>query len=170
MEVVDRIRLIDVWRRINEEYPELKLSYGYLKVLKQRKIIEPNEDIYEQVVIALILRKGGYHYDEILDARDYWINLKRGKVSERHLKAILLDLGIGYEEKKENIKKLKKIGSAIRLYGAFQALLKSGLQINSKDEVSIYERFESGRLSYEILPRKEKKREKEITVEQVLVI
>lgn len=170
MEVVDRIKLIDVWRRINEDYPELKLSYGYLKVLKQRKIIEPNEDIYEQVVIALIMRKEGYHYDEILEARDYWINLKKGKVSERHLKAILLDLGIGYEGKKEDPKKLKKIGRAIRLYGAFQALIKSEIKINSKENVNILERFENGKLSYEILPKKEKKREKEITIGQVLVV
>jgi hypothetical protein len=168
MEVVDRIRLIDVWRRINEEYPELKLSYGYLKVLKQRKIVEYNKGIYEQVVIALFMRKEGYHYDEILEARDYWINLKKGKVSERHLKAILLDLGIGYEEKKES-KKLKKIGRAIRIYGALQALIKSGIKINSKEGVNIRERFENGKLSYEILEREEKGREK-IIVEKVLVV
>ena len=164
------MKLIEVWRDINEDYPELKLSYGYLKVLKQRKIVEYNKDIYEQVVIALFMRKKGYHYDEILEARDYWISLKKEKVSERHLKAILLDLGIGYEEKKEDAKKLKKIGGAIRIYGVLQALIKSGIKINPKDEVSIHERFENGKLSYEILKGKEKEREKEITIEQVLAI
>jgi hypothetical protein len=165
----DNMKLKELAEKAQREYPELGLTYVNLRTLKFRKIIN-GEKLYEQAIIALFLKKMGFLYRDIREARDYWLEQKR---DEKHLISILLSLGVGYQRKglkTRERQRLERLGKVIRLYGAYLTLFENGLKLNSKDEVSIHERFENGKLSYEILQGKEKEREKEITIEQVLAI
>ncbi|MGB9831238.1 MAG: hypothetical protein ACPLSP_04085, partial [Fervidicoccus fontis] len=76
--------------RINKEYPELHITDSGVRKLKFRKIVE-GDNLYEQVLIAKILRKKGIPYKDIIRARNYWLE---GFRDEETFLATLLAVGV----------------------------------------------------------------------------
>ncbi len=136
--------------RINKEYPELHITHSGVRKLKFRKIIE-GDNLYEQALIAKILRKKGIPYKDIIKARKYWLE---GFRDEEVFLAVLLGIGLkvsGLDRNKKS--KLMRLGVAIRLYGLYWSALQKGLDlrdlkfrtiVNFGREVTISYEFETG--------------------------
>ncbi|MGC8885492.1 MAG: hypothetical protein ACP5KK_03305 [Candidatus Nanoarchaeia archaeon] len=114
--------------KINKEYPELHITHSGVRTLKFRKIIE-GDNLYEQALIAKILRKKRIPYRDIIKARKYWLE---GFRDEEVFLAVLLGIGLkvsGLDRNKKS--KLTRLGVAIKLYGAYLNALKKGLNLKN---------------------------------------
>lgn len=144
------MRLKSVAERIEREHPELGLTYGNLKKLKFRGRImgTTEQELYEQTVIYLYMRKDGYKTKEILEARRYW----SGEREDRHQKAILLNFGVYYRKEGINQKELislRRLGQAILTYGYYLHSIRSGVDFVN-NEVSFKVILSGSNLIYTI--------------------
>ena len=132
--------------KINKEYPELHITHSGVRTLKFRKIIE-GDNLYEQALIAKILRKKRIPYKDIVKARKYWLE---GFRDEETFLATLLAVGVKVSGLDRNKKrKLLRAGVAIRLYGAYLNALKKGLDLKNLSFKTIVNFGREVAISYE---------------------